>query len=70
LTDLPGRQLQFKELNDPKPISATNPNLVNPASGEIMEAILTASTSKLFTGDSVYGIAATSNAETTVVFPT
>ena len=70
LTDLPCRQLQFKQLNDPKPISATNPDLVNPSSGEIMEGILTASTSKLFTGDSVYGVAATSTAETTVIFPT
>jgi hypothetical protein len=70
LADPPGRELQFKELNNPKPVSTTNPDLVNPSPGEIMEGIFTAFTSKPFTGDSVDFIAVTSNAETTVVFPT
>ena len=70
LVDLPGRELQFKELNNPKPISATNPKVVNPASGEIMEIVFTQFTSKPFAADSVDLVAATFTAETTVVFPT
>ena len=70
LGDLPGRELQFKELNDPKPISTTNPEPVNPASGEIMEGVFTPFASELFTADPVDLIAVTSTAETTVLFPT
>jgi hypothetical protein len=70
MTDLPCRKLQFKELNNPKPIAVTDPDFVNPASGKIMESIFTAFTSKLFSGDSVDFVAVTSTAETTVVFPT
>ena len=67
---LPGRELQFKKLNNPKPITATNPDFANSASGEIMESVLTTFTSKPFAGDSVDFVAATSTAETTVVFST
>ena len=70
LGDFPGREFQFKELDNPKPISATNPMLVNPASGEIMECVFTPFTSEPFTDDPVDFIAPTSTAETTVVFPT
>ena len=70
LGDLPGGKLQFKELDNPKPISAANPKLVNPASGKIMEGVFTPFTSKPFTDDPVDFIAVTSTAETTVLFPT
>ena len=70
LVDFPGREFQFKELNNPKPVSATNPDFVHPASGEIMESIFTTFTSKPFASDSVNFVTATSTAETTVVFPT
>lgn len=70
LADLPGRELQFKELNNPKPISATNPDFINPSSGEIMKGVFTPFTPKPFACDSVDFVASTSPAETTVVFPT
>jgi len=70
LADLPGRELQFKELNNPKPISAANPDFINPSSGEIMKGVFTPFTSQPFACNSVDFVATTSPAETTVVFPT
>ncbi len=69
LGDLPGREPQFKELNNPMPISASIPELINPASGEIMESVFKTFTSELFTVDPVDFIAPASTAETMVVFP-
>jgi len=68
--DLPGRQLQFKELDDPQPVLEGDSQAVDPAAGEVVECVWTPFTSESFTGDSVDGTAPASYAETAVVFPT
>ena len=70
LRDLPRRQFQFKEFEDPQPVLERNPQAVDPPTGEVMKRIFTALASEPFADDSVDGIASTSTAETTVVFPT
>lgn len=70
LGNLPGRELQFKELDDPEPLFATYPEPVNPSSTKIMKGIATAFTPIPFPCNPVDIIASTSYAETTVVFPT
>jgi len=70
LGDLPGGQLQFKELDNPQPVLEGDSQAVDPPAGEVVKCISTAFTSESFTDDSVDFIAPASYAETTVVFPT
>lgn len=70
LGNLSGRQLQLKELKDPQPGSIRDAQLIDPASGEIMEGVFTTLAAKLFPFDTIDFIARTPTAETTVVFPT
>jgi hypothetical protein len=70
LGNLPGRQLQFKELDNPKPVLTGDSQAVDPPAGEVVKGISTAFTSESFTDDLVDVIAPASYAETMVVFPT
>jgi len=70
LGDLPGRKLQFKELEDPQPVLAGGSQAVDPAAGEVMKGILTPLATEPFTGNTIALIAPTFYAETAVVFPT
>jgi len=70
LGDLPCRQLQLKELNNPQPLARTDVYPVDPPAGKIMKGEFAAFTSESFSGNSVDFEAATSTAETTVLFPT
>ena len=67
---LSSRELQLEQLRYPQPIPAGDAEPVDPAPGEVMEGVFTALTPEPLPGDSIHFIAPTSNAETTVVFPT
>ena len=68
LENLPGREFQFKELNDLKPVSATDSEVVNPAPSEIIECVFTTPTSKPFAEDPLDFAAMTYTAERGVFF--
>jgi small subunit ribosomal protein S9 len=70
LSDLPGRDLKFKELKDPKPLLIRDPESLNPSSSKISKGVSTSATPISFTTQAVNFIAPTSYAGTTVVFPT
>jgi hypothetical protein len=70
LCDPPGRELYFKELDDPQPLCAGDVDSIDPATREVMELVATMPATVSFICDFVDVAAATSTAETTVVFPT
>jgi hypothetical protein len=69
-SDLACRQLKFKEFYDPQPVPGGYLNGIDPASTKVMECVSTTLTAKPSANDSIYLVASTSTAETTVVFPT
>jgi hypothetical protein len=70
LGDLPGREFQLKELDDPQPMLIGDAKLIDPAARKIMECVFATFTPEPFAGDPVDLVTLTSTAETTVVFPT
>ncbi len=68
LENLPGREFRFKELNDLKPVSATDPEVINPAPSEIIECVFTTPTSKSFADDPLDFAAVTYTGERGVLF--
>lgn len=69
LSDLPGRNLQFKKLKDPKPDLVRNFNLINPAVREVVKGIAAALAAVFFASNPVDFIAATSCAKNMAILP-
>ena len=66
----PGREFYFKELDDPQPLCTGDVDGIDPATCEVVKSVPTTSTAVAFISNFVDVAAATSTAETTVVFPT
>lgn len=69
-SNLSGRQFQFKTFDNPQPMLWGNAQVVDPASTEVMERISTSFAAEPFTCNLIDFVPMTSNAETTLVFPT
>ena len=69
-SDPPGRELYFKELDDPQPLCTGNVDGIDPTTCEVVKFVATTPTTVAFISNFVDVAAATSTAETTVVFPT
>jgi hypothetical protein len=70
LGDLMGTQLQLEQLQDPQPALAGYPELVDPSSREVPKGVSTSLAAIPSASKDVDFVAATSDAETAVVFPT
>jgi len=70
LSDPPGRELYFKELDYPQPLCTGDVDSIDPATCEVVELVTTMLAAVAFISEFVDVAAATSTAETTVVFPT
>jgi len=70
LSNLLGRDLEFKQFQNPKPLLIRDSQLINPSSSKIGKGISASATPVSFPAQSVNFIAPTPYAETTVVFPT
>lgn len=70
LSNFPGRKLNFKELDDPKPLLVRNPKLIKPSSGKIMKGVSTLLAPVSFAGNSIHFSASTACTKNRPVFPT
>lgn len=69
LRSLSGRDLQFKELDQPEPLFGRDFNLINPSSGEVREHILTLAAAVARISDEVQFFVPTTNTETKAIVP-
>ena len=69
LSDPAGRDLQFKELDDPQPLFRADLNAINPTVTEIVKGVLTPLTSIPFTQQPIDFIAVTPAAKNMPFFP-
>lgn len=70
LGDLSGRELHFKELNNPEPLLVRDPKLLNPSIREIVKAIFAPLTAVLFSPDAIDFSAFTACTKNRSFFPT
>ena len=70
LSDLPGRDLEFKELNDPQPLLERDVQLIDPSIREVVEGVFTSFTSVSSADDPIYFSASTACTENRPIFPT
>lgn len=69
-SDLPGRNLEFKELNDPQPLLERDVQLIDPSIREVVEGVFTSFASVSFADDPIYFSASTACTENRPIFPT
>jgi hypothetical protein len=67
---LAGREFQFKELDDPKPLFRGNSQTLNPSPAEIMENVSASFTPVPFTRQAIDFSAVTTCTKNTAFFPT
>jgi hypothetical protein len=69
LSDPAGRDLQFKELDDPQPLLMADLDTIDPAVAEVMKGVLTSLATVSFTQQPVDFIAVTPAAKNVALFP-
>lgn len=70
LGDLPGRNFEFKELNDPQPLLERDVQLIDPSIREVVEGIFTSFASVSSADDPIYFSASTACTKNKAIFPT
>lgn len=70
LCNLPGRDFEFKELNDPQPLLERDAQLIDPSIREVVESVFTSFTAISFADDSIDFSASTARTKNRAIFPT
>ena len=70
LSDLPGRNLEFKELNDPQPLLERDVQLIDPSIRKVVEGVFTSFASVSSADDPIYFSASTACTKNRPIFPT